>query len=111
MKETIEYPEFDKVELRAGTIIEAEDLKEAKKPAYKLKIDFGELGIKSSSVQITKAYKKEDLIGKQAICVVNFKPKKIANFMSEVLTTGFDSENGVILATVDKKVKNGMRLF
>lgn len=90
----------------------AEDFPKAKKPAYKLWIDLGELGIKQSSAQIVDHYKKEDLINKQVICVVNFPKKQIADFTFEVLTTGFTLENNsVILATIDKKIANGARLF
>ncbi|MBV8051944.1 MAG: tRNA-binding protein [Acidobacteriaceae bacterium] len=107
----ISWEDFEKVELRAGTIVEVEDFPQARKPAYKLKIDFGELGVKRSSAQIKDLYSKEELIGKQILAVVNFPPKQIATFMSEVLTTGFYLPSGeVVLLHPERKVPNGAKL-
>ncbi|WP_214072263.1 tRNA-binding protein [Mucilaginibacter sp. dw_454] len=109
--ETINWSDFEKVELRIGTILEASDFPEARKPAYKVRVDFGEFGIKWSSAQITKHYTKEELVGRQIIGVVNFPKKQIANFMSEFLVTGFADENGdIVLSSIDKKVPNGSKL-
>jgi len=107
----ISWQDFEKVDLRVGTILSAEDFPEANKPAYKLEIDFGELGIKKSSAQITKLYTKEELVGRQVLAVTNFPPKQVANFMSECLVTGFVTQEGVVLASIDKKVKNGLKLL
>lgn len=107
----ITIEDFNKLDIRVGTIIKAEVNAKAKKPAYKLEIDFGdELGIKKSSAQITELYKNEDLLGKQVLAVVNFQPRQIANIISEVLVLGTYSANGVILITPDKKAYNGDKL-
>ncbi|MFD1258306.1 tRNA-binding protein [Mucilaginibacter terrae] len=110
--QTITWADFEKVELRAGTILEAQDFPKARKPAYQLKVDFGELGIKWSSAQITKHYTKEELIGRQIVGVVNFPEKQIANFMSQFLVTGLADENGdIVLTTVERPVPNGSKLI
>jgi tRNA-binding protein len=110
--EEITWNDFEKVELRVGTIIEAFEYPEARKPAYKVKVDFGDLGIKMSSAQITKHYTIEDLVGRQIIGVVNFPKKQIGKFMSEFLVTGFADENGdIVLTTVERKVPNGSKLI
>ncbi|WP_316850045.1 tRNA-binding protein [Pedobacter agri] len=110
--EVITWDDFEKVELRVGTIIEAFEFPEARKPAYKLKVDFGTFGIKTSSAQITKHYTLEELPGKQIVGVINFPKKQIGKFMSEFLVTGFADENGdIILTAVDKKTPNGSKLI
>lgn len=110
--ETITWHDFEKVELRVGTILQVLDFPEARKPAYKIQADFGEFGIRWSSAQITKHYAKEELPGRQIIGVVNFAKKQIATFMSEFLVTGFADENGdIVLAAVDKPVPNGQKLI
>ena len=110
---TITYDDFLKVDVRIGTIVAAEPFPEARKPAFKLKIDFGEaIGVKKSSAQITKYYTPETLIGRQVAAVVNFPPRQIGPFMSDVLTLGLpDDEGDVVLVAVERKVPNGGRLF
>lgn len=110
--EQISWNDFEKVDLRIGTILEVNDFPNARKPAYQLLIDFGvEIGIKKSSAQITKHYSKTELVGKQVVGVVNFPIKQIGNFFSEALVTGFADENGdIILTSVDKMAPNGAKL-
>ncbi len=108
----IDWKDFQKVELRTGTIIAAEEFPEAKKPAWKLTVDFGEeAGVRRASAQLTDLYSREELVGKQVLGVVNFPPKQIGPFMSECLVTGFVQRDGsVVLAVPDKPVANGLRL-
>lgn len=107
MRKTITYNDFTKVDLRVGTIIKVNDFPKAKQPAYQLVIDFGDLGIKKSSAQITTLYTKDDLLGRQIIATVNFPKKQIANFMSECLVMGAVNGKDVILLKPEQKVKNG----
>lgn len=108
----IDWNDFTKVDLRVGTIVEAEEFPEARRPAYKLKVDLGEeLGIKKSSAQITDKYTPDELIGKQVLCVTNFPPKQIGPYMSEVLTTGFVLDGSVVLCVPEQQIPNGTRLL
>jgi len=105
------FDDFMKLDIRVGTVVEAKVFEKARKPAYQLAVDFGEeLGIKRSSAQITQQYRPEELVGKQVLAVVNFPPRQIAIFFSEVLVLGTYSEGGVVLITPDKPVKNGDKL-
>lgn len=111
MNESLTWPEFTKVDMRVGTIMEVHEFPEARKPAYQLHIDFGkELGIKKTSAQITKRYNKEDLLGRQIVAVVNFPKKQIANFMSECLILGAVEGEDVILLQPGSGVPNGLRV-
>jgi tRNA-binding protein len=112
-KPDITFADFDKVDIRAGTIVGVEPFPEARKPAFKLRIDFGAaIGVKKSSAQITKYYTPETLLGRQVFAVVNFPPRQIGPFMSEVLTLGFPDEEGdVVLGAIERKVPDGGRLF
>jgi tRNA-binding protein len=108
---SISWSDFEKVELRVGTITRVEDFPEARQPAYKIWADFGNLGVKKSSAQVTRLYGKNDLLGRQIIGVINFAPKQIGGFMSQFLVTGFVLENGqVVLAQPERRVPNGTKL-
>jgi tRNA-binding protein len=108
MKELISFDDFEKIDIRMGTIIEVNEFPKAKKPAYQLTIDFGELGIKKSSAQITQLYSKESLINRQVTAIVNFKPRQIANFISEVLVLGVhNASENVVLLKASSSIKNG----
>ena len=108
MSDIISFEDFTKVDIRIGTIIEVNDFPKARQPAYQLKIDFGELGIKNSSAQITDLYTKEDLLNRQITAIVNFKPKQIANFISDCLVLGVANANGeIVLLKASNNIKNG----
>lgn len=108
---SISWEDFEKIEMRVGTILEVQDFPKAKKPAYQLVIDFGKLGIKKSSAQIVNLYSKEELIGKQIIAVVNFPPKQIANFISECLVMGiYNESNDVVLLQPERNTENGCKI-
>ena len=107
----ITWDDFEKIDVRAGTITEVKDFPKAKKPAYQLTVDFGDIGIKKTSAQLTQLYSKEELIGKQVVAVVNFPPKQISNFSSECLVLGiYTDKKEVVLLTPDKKVENGWQV-
>ena len=111
MKSEINFEDFLKVDLRVGTIIEVNDFPKARKPAYQLRIDFGELGIKKSSAQITDLYTKEELLNKQVSAILNFNPRQIENFMSECLVLGiYNTDGEVVLLQASKAVKNGEQI-
>ena len=108
---TIQWQDFEKIDIRVGTILEVSDFPEAKKAAFKLTLDFGDLGIRKSSAQITDFYEKQELIGKQVIAIVNFPPKQIANFFSECLVLGvYTDKKEVVLLTPDRKINNGWKI-
>jgi len=108
---TISWDDFEKIDIRVGTIMEVNDFPKAKRPAYQITIDFGESGIKKSSAQLTDLYNKEELIGKQVVAIVNFPPKQIANFFSECLVLGvYTNQKEVVLLQPDKKVENGWKI-
>ena len=109
MEKTITFEDFQKADLRVGTILEAREFEKARVPAYQLKIDFGELGTMNSSAQITTLYSTQELVGKQIIAVVNFKPRQIANFMSECLVLGIQNDKDVVLLRPDREVRNGIQ--
>jgi tRNA-binding protein len=111
MEQALTWQDFEKIEIRVGTIVEAKDFPEARKPAYKLTIDFGaQIGVRKSSAQITKRYSKEDLVGKQIVAVVNFPKKQIGSFMSECLVLGSVNDDDIVLLSPDLKVENGLRI-
>ncbi len=109
--ETIAFEDFAKVDMRVGRIVAAEPLKGARVPAYALRVDFGELGVKQSSARLTGVYAAEELPGRMVVAVVNFEPRRIAGYRSEVLVLGVDGEGGVVLLTPEREVVLGQRVF
>ena len=108
----ITYTDFEKIDIRIGTVTQVEDFPEARKPAYRLWIDFGDLGIKKTSAQLTKLYTKDELVGRQVVAVVNFPPKQVGKFMSECLVLGAVGEAGqVVLLQPQRSVQNGLRVL
>ena len=110
MKPIVSFDDFQKVDIRIGTILQVNDFPKARKPAYQLSIDFGELGIKKTSAQITKLYSKDELLNKQVLAIINFRPKQIANFMSECLILGIQEGEKVILLKTNNTIKNGAQV-
>lgn len=110
MSETITWQDFERVVIAAGTVLRVEDFPEARKPAWKLWVDFGPYGVKKTSAQIKALYGAEDLVGRQVVGIINFAPKQIGPFVSEFLLTGFPTEQGVVLTAVERPVPNGTRL-
>lgn len=111
MKTTdLNFEDFQKIDIRLGTIIEVNDFPKARNPAFQLKIDFGSIGIKYSSAQLTSLYNKDELLNKQVLAVINFKPKQIANFKSECLVLGVQNGKDVVLLRADQEVKNGTQV-
>ncbi|KAG9597955.1 hypothetical protein KCV01_g8893, partial [Aureobasidium melanogenum] len=110
MSDTLTWAEFEKVQMVAGTVVRAEAFAEARKPAYKIWVDFGPHGERKTSAQVTGVYQPEDLVGKQIIGVINFPEKQIGPLLSQFLLTGFHTEKGVVIATVERPVPNGTRL-
>ncbi len=110
-KEIISFEDFQKVDIRIGTIIDVKDFTKARIPAYQLKVDFGKLGVKQSSAQITTLYSKKELLQKQVIAIINFKPKQIANFMSECLILGIQNKKDVVLLQTQNNANNGTKVL
>lgn len=110
MAEPIDWADFEKVLICAGTVLKAEEFPEARKPAWKVWVDFGPFGIKKTSAQIKDLYSADDLLGRQVVGVINFPPKQVGPFVSEFLLTGFHTEDGVVLTAIERPVPNGARL-